>query len=164
MTLTLLGGLMKSKTIRNGLIIVPLSVLRSWEAESEKVLKSCVPRAHVYVVSSDMGRELRYKHLQKALECTSKQPHLVISTYGLVVSSHLDFCNERLSWDYVVLDEAHTIKNPSAQVSKSCRRICRSKDTRRLILTGTPIMNNLKELWALMDFATSSKLLGTQQA
>jgi DNA excision repair protein ERCC-6 len=87
---------------------------------------------------------------------------LVITTYGLVGSAPLDLCNESKSWDYVVLDEAHKIKNPSAKVSKNIRRICRSKETRRLILTGTPIMNNLRELWALFDFATSGKVLGAQ--
>jgi hypothetical protein len=88
-------------------------------------------------------------------------PHLVITTYGLIGSSPLDFCHDYHTWDYVILDEAHKIKNPSAQISKNCRRVTRSEDTRRLILTGTPIMNNLKELWALIDFATSGKLLGT---
>ena len=72
----------------------------------------------------------------------------------------MDFVGDRC-WDYVILDEAHKIKNPAAQVSKSVRRVAKSSDTRRLILTGTPIMNNLKELWALFDFATSGKVLGT---
>ena len=90
-----------------------------------------------------------------------RNPHLVITTYGLVGSEPLDFTHDSFSWGYVVLDEAHKIKNPSAQVSKSCRRVCRSNDTRRLILTGTPIMNQLKELWALFDFATAGKVLGT---
>jgi SNF2 family DNA or RNA helicase len=92
---------------------------------------------------------------------SSDYPHLVITTYGLVGSSPMDFVHDHYAWDYVILDEAHKIKNPAAQVSKSVRRISRSEDTRRLILTGTPIMNNLKELWALLDFATSGKVLGT---
>ena len=68
MALTLLGGLMRDKTIRNGLIVAPLSVLRSWETEAEKVLKVCVPRVRVYVVSSDIGKATRCKRLQDALE------------------------------------------------------------------------------------------------
>jgi SNF2 family DNA or RNA helicase len=72
----------------------------------------------------------------------------------------MDFVHPSSAWDYVVLDEAHKIKNPAAKVSKSCRRICSCEETRRLILTGTPIMNHLKELWALFDFATSGKVLG----
>jgi SNF2 family DNA or RNA helicase len=63
----------------------------------------------------------------------------------------------------MILDEAHTIKNPSAAISKACRRVAKHKQTRRLVLTGTPIMNNLKELWALFDFCTSGKVLGTIQ-
>lgn len=59
-----------------------------------------------------------------------------------------------------MLDEAHTIKNPSAELSKCCRRIARDKDTRKLIMTGTPIMNNLKELWALFDFVQDGRVLG----
>jgi SNF2 family DNA or RNA helicase len=68
MALTLLGGLMRDKTIRNCLIVAPLSVLRSWETEAEKVLKICVPRVRVYVVSSDIGKATRCKRLQDALE------------------------------------------------------------------------------------------------
>ena len=68
MALTLLGGLMRDKTIRNCLIVAPLSVLRSWETEAEKVLKVCVPRVRVYVVSSDIGKATRCKRLQDALE------------------------------------------------------------------------------------------------
>ena len=69
------------------------------------------------------------------------------------------------AWDYVVVDEGHKLKNQNTQVSKACRRICKGRSgedsrTRRLLLTGTPIQNNLKELWALFDFATSGRLLG----
>lgn len=64
-------------------------------------------------------------------------------------------------WDYCILDEGHQIKNPNTQQHKSCSRICRNKHTRRLLLTGTPIQNNTKELWALFDWAASGRLLGS---
>jgi SNF2 family DNA or RNA helicase len=67
MALTLLGGLMRSKTIRNGLIVAPLSVLRSWETEATKVVKLCVPNITILVVSSDVGKAMRCKHLRTAL-------------------------------------------------------------------------------------------------
>lgn len=50
----------------------------------------------------------------------------------------------------VVLDEGHKIKNPSTKMAKAARAM---RPTARLILTGTPIQNNLQELWALFDFA-----------
>lgn len=88
------------------------------------------------------------------------RPHLIISTYGLIGSSVDDFTNESHEWDYIVLDEAHKIKNPSTKVAKNIRLVAQGDETRRLIMTGTPIMNNLRELWALFDFVTSGRLLG----
>ena len=163
MTLTLLGGLMREKTIRNALIIAPVSVLRSWEKEANNVLKRCERRVKISVVSSDQEPKRRRRNLKEALNPLPNQPQLIITTYGLVRSSTDSFCDERSCWDYVVLDEAHGIKNATAQVSKSCRNIANDPRTHRLILTGTPIMNNLRELWALFDFATSGRVLGPQK-
>lgn len=99
-------------------------------------------------------------------DSTSRFPHLIITTYGMVRESTLDFCSlDKLStWDYVILDEGHTIKNPSAAISQACRRICKHKKTHRLLLSGTPIMNHLKELWAVFDWATAGQLLGDIRA
>lgn len=93
---------------------------------------------------------------------TNKQPHIVITTYSMVREMTLDFIDhDRSFWDYVVLDEGHTIKNHNSKQSISCRRICINPKTHRLMLSGTPIMNNLKELWSVFDWATSGKVLGT---
>ena len=171
-TLTYLGGLMRARTIRNALIICPVSVIRTWEREGETILRqSCVPKINICVVSSDVKKHRRAHILQDALHCSKKRPHLVITSYGLVSNSPLDFVSQERgvdvggAWDYVVVDEGHKMKNPNTQVSKACRRICKGRSgddfkTRRLLLTGTPIQNNLKELWALFDFATSGRLLG----
>jgi SNF2 family DNA or RNA helicase len=95
-------------------------------------------------------------------------------------------------WDYVVLDEAHTVKNQETQIAKACRSVAGNPKTRRLMLTGTPLMNNLQvrgsggrrcvgnaptthllltvnifllqELWSLFDFATRGRLLGPLNA
>ena len=68
MTLTLLGGLMRAGTIQNALIIAPLSVLRSWETEASKVVKLCVPKIKIQVLSSDIGKSTRCRRLRDALE------------------------------------------------------------------------------------------------
>lgn len=68
--------------------------------------------------------------------------------------------DEKYYWDYCILDEGHQIKNPNTQQHKSCERVSLSKHTRRLLLTGTPIQNNMKELWALFHWATKGRLLG----
>jgi len=68
MTLTYLGGLMKAGTIRNALIVAPLSVLRAWENEAAKVLTLSVPNVKVQVLSSDIAANRRLQALQEALE------------------------------------------------------------------------------------------------
>ena len=95
-----------------------------------------------------------------------KYPHIVITTYGLV-SSHISDLNalanafQEKYWCYCVLDEGHCIKNASTKISKDVRILCRNKETRRLLLTGTPVQNNLRELYCLFDWATSGNLLGS---
>jgi len=92
-----------------------------------------------------------------------KRPHLVIMTYGLLASFTTDMSFQTDSWDYIVLDEAQNIKNAKTKVAANVRVIAEAgRETRRLILSGTPIMNNLSELWALMDFACSGTILGPE--
>jgi len=67
-SLAFLGGLMRTRTIRNALIITPVSVLRSWESEANKIIKSCASGVAILVVSSDMSKSRRIKLLQGAYE------------------------------------------------------------------------------------------------
>lgn len=68
------------------------------------------------------------------------------------------FRGQEFVWDYVILDEAHKIKTSSTKSAICARAIPASN---RLLLTGTPIQNNLQELWSLFDFACQGSLLGT---
>ncbi|KAA8909107.1 hypothetical protein FN846DRAFT_905856 [Sphaerosporella brunnea] len=79
--------------------------------------------------------------------------HVLITTYeGLnVYSNHL----LEKEWGYAVLDEGHKIRNPDANVSLNCKRL---KTHHRIILSGTPIQNNLIELWSLFDFVFPGRL------
>ena len=82
----------------------------------------------------------------------------------IVVTSY-DICRNdvdilaALDWNYCVLDEGHLIKNPKAKISVAAKRI---KSTHRLILSGTPIQNNVLELWSLFDFLMPG-FLGTEK-
>ncbi len=63
----------------------------------------------------------------------------------LLEKTHL----KKFSWEYIVIDEAHRIKNENSALSQIVRLFnCRN----RLLLTGTPLQNNLHELWALLNF------------
>lgn len=79
--------------------------------------------------------------------------HVIVTTYaGLRIHSrHL----LPVDWGYAVLDEGHKIRNPNSEVTLACKRI---KTVHRVILSGTPIQNNLVELWLLFDFVFPGRL------
>lgn len=65
---------------------------------------------------------------------------MIITSYGLVKSSRLDFLGGRkddsLYWDYIITDEGHQLKNPNTDQHKAIARVARSPNTHRLLLTG----------------------------
>lgn len=77
-----------------------------------------------------------------------------LATADIVITSY-DVCrndNDVLSpmtWNYCVLDEGHLIKNPKAKITQCVKKLT---SNHRLILSGTPIQNNVLELWSLFDF------------
>ncbi|XBW35768.1 hypothetical protein QEN19_001339 [Hanseniaspora menglaensis] len=92
-------------------------------------------------------------HLKKTLEKIKDNGHVIITTYsGLQSNSKLLLSQE---YDYVVLDEGHKIRNPNTSIALTCKKL---KCENRLILSGTPIQNNLNELWSLFDFVYPGKL------
>ncbi|KAF7530785.1 hypothetical protein G7054_g9506 [Neopestalotiopsis clavispora] len=86
------------------------------------------------------------------------------ATSDIVVTSY-EVCRndteylEKQSWNYIVLDEGHLIKNPKAKITMAVKRL---PSNHRLILTGTPIQNNVLELWSLFDFLMPG-FLGTEK-
>lgn len=79
--------------------------------------------------------------------------HVIVTTYsGMKVYSRYLLPKQ---WAYCVLDEGHKIRNPNSEVSLYCKQV---KTPHRIILSGTPIQNNLKELWSLFDFVFPARL------
>ena len=73
---------------------------------------------------------------------------IVVTTYEMLVSEAL-FFRRRFVWTAVIVDEGHRLKNEKSQLSDKIRGI---PTLSRIILTGTPLQNNLRELWALLHF------------
>jgi len=71
----------------------------------------------------------------------------VVTTYENFRRNGDIYCNH--DWSYIVLDEAQKIRNPDADVTLMCKRI---RTPHRIAMSGTPIQNDLRELWSLFDF------------
>jgi SNF2 family DNA or RNA helicase len=67
MTVCFLGGLFRSRTIKNALIVAPLSVLRSWENEAKKVVTKCSQHAKIQVISSELKPTKRIRMIRDAI-------------------------------------------------------------------------------------------------
>ncbi|KAF1375776.1 hypothetical protein PFLUV_G00223690 [Perca fluviatilis] len=84
----------------------------------------------------------------------------IASCHGILITSYSAVRNmqdalQRFDWHYVILDEGHKIRNPNAGVTTACKQF---HTPHRFILSGSPMQNNLKELWSLFDFVFPGKL------
>lgn len=146
---SLLCGLLASNAIQKVLIICPISVSESWAREIASHIDPYVRRLSIEIINADMTKKRRQRLLHDTF--LSQSPRIVLTSYHLVANMIDDFdpplSSSRKPWDYVILDEGHSIKNPSTKISKAVHRL---QSTHRLLLTGTPIQNQLAEFWALM--------------
>ncbi|KAG0741599.1 hypothetical protein G6F23_007461 [Rhizopus arrhizus] len=121
------------------LIVVPTSVILNWEMEFKKWLPGF--KVLTYYGSPKDRKEKRsgwYKN---------NAFHVCITSYQLVLQDQTVF--RRRAWQYLILDEAHNIKNFRSQ---RWQVLLNFNANRRLLLTGTPLQNNLMELWSLLYF------------
>ncbi|KAJ1662180.1 chromatin remodeling complex Adenosinetriphosphatase [Coemansia sp. RSA 1813] len=121
------------------LIVVPKSTLHNWKSEFNR----WVPDLDVFLLHGDKTARAAIfdEHLR------SNEFNCCITTYEmcLICKSEL----RKVSWEYIIVDEAHRLKNENSMLSKLVRMFA---SQRRLLITGTPLQNNLHELWALLNF------------
>jgi E1A-binding protein p400 len=132
------------------LVVAPTSVLVNWEAE----FKRWAPAMRVL---SYFGKPEERKQKRKGWQRASSF-HVCLTTYTLATQESSLFRKKR--WRYLILDEAHLIKNWRSQRWQSLLDL---RAARRLLLTGTPLQNRLDELWALLHFLMPS-IFASQEA
>jgi SWI/SNF-related matrix-associated actin-dependent regulator of chromatin subfamily A member 5 len=143
-TISLLCHLKENEKITGpSLIVCPLSVLSSWCNEMRKWAPSL---KFIQMHASNQEEQLRQrKHL---LEHATEYD-VILTTYDMAKAPAFLFFFQRTRFHYLVLDEGHKIKSHVTLVSRAMRKI---HSGNRLLLTGTPLQNNLVELWSLMNF------------
>ena len=125
------------------LVVVPTSVMLNWEMEFKKWCPG-------FKIMTYYGNQEERK--QKRRGWTDDNAwNVLITSYQLVLQDQQSL--KRRNWQYMILDEAHNIKNFRSQ---RWQALLTFKSRARLLLTGTPLQNNLTELWSLLFFLMPS--------
>ncbi|ORY68776.1 SWI/SNF family of DNA-dependent ATPase [Pseudomassariella vexata] len=139
-TISFLGYLRHIMDIKGPhLITVPKSTLDNWKREFER----WTPEVNVLVLQG--AKEERHNLINERL--IDEKFDVCITSYEMILreKSHL----KKFAWEYIIIDEAHRIKNEESSLSQVIRMF---NSRNRLLITGTPLQNNLHELWALLNF------------
>jgi DNA excision repair protein ERCC-6 len=179
-----LGAAASSRKLDSVLIVAPATILQHWLTElsiwapglrrvlvhssggSDTAEKTSSSRAISLLLLQKLARWLykaRADRVNEAIDeedWNTMEPHMFCGTgYAIVttyenVRRHIDVYAAH-QWSYMVLDEAQKIRNPDADVTLACKRI---RTFHRLAMSGTPIQNDLRELWSLLDFVFPGRL------
>ncbi|KAE8382061.1 SNF2 family N-terminal domain-containing protein [Aspergillus bertholletiae] len=139
-TISLITYIIEKKK-NNGpfLVIVPLSTLTNWNLEFEKWAPSV---ARVVYKGPPNAR----KQQQQQIRWGNFQ--VLLTTYEYIIKDRPIL--SKVKWNHMIVDEGHRMKNTQSKLSSTLSQYYTSRY--RLILTGTPLQNNLPELWALLNF------------
>ncbi|EON65261.1 hypothetical protein W97_04499 [Coniosporium apollinis CBS 100218] len=173
--ISFLAGLHHSKKLTKPIIVVtPATVMKQWVNEFHRWW----PPLRVSILHTsgsgmmDIRRETAMeeelesrdwnntkkrtkgeKAARRIVERVKRDGHVLVTTYSGLQSYH-EFLIPT-DWEYAVLDEGHKIRNPNAGITIDCKEL---RTANRVILSGTPMQNNLTELWSLFDFIFPMRL------
>ncbi|XP_055986112.1 DNA excision repair protein ERCC-6-like [Sorex fumeus] len=149
-----LSGMFDASLVNHVLLIIPTSLISTWIKEFVK----WTPGMRVKTFHGP-SKDERSRNLSRV----QQRNGVIITTYQVLINNWQQlsrFNGHEFVWDYIILDEAHKIKTSSTK-SAVCARLIPASN--RILLTGTPVQNNLQELWSLFDFACQGSLLGTSR-
>ncbi|KAF8624854.1 hypothetical protein AX15_005734 [Amanita polypyramis BW_CC] len=139
-TISLVTFLIEVKKQRGPyLVVVPLSTMTNWSGEFAKWAPDVKTVAY-------KGNPAQRRALQNELRIGQFQ--VLLTTYEYIIKDrpHLS----KIKWIHMIIDEGHRMKNTQSKLAQTLTTYYHSRY--RLILTGTPLQNNLPELWALLNF------------
>lgn len=139
-TISFLGYLRYIKQVDGPfIVIVPKSTLDNWRREFAK----WTPDVNVVILQGN--KEERHDIIQNRL--LTADFDVLVTSFEMVIREKSQL--KKFKWEYIVVDEAHRIKNEESSLSQIIRLFY---SRNRLLITGTPLQNNLHELWALLNF------------
>ncbi|CAG8584379.1 3052_t:CDS:10 [Ambispora gerdemannii] len=128
------------------LVVAPVSTLANWVSEFNRFTPT-LPVA-LYHGSPECRAHLRNTRMIKGnVDKVDAKFPIVVTSYEIAMRDRKYL--QKLNWKYLVIDEGHRIKNYNCKLLKELRLY---SSANRLLLTGTPLQNNLGELWSLLNF------------
>ncbi|XP_013143392.1 PREDICTED: DNA excision repair protein ERCC-6-like [Papilio polytes] len=151
-----LAGLAKYKSgpwvgLGPTIIVAPATVIYQWVSH----FHYWCPNLRIAVLHHSGSHNGNHNQLLRDIQASHG---ILLITYEGVVKYNK--CLLSYKWHYLILDEGHKIRNPETQVSKLVKKF---QTPHKLLITGSPMQNNLQELWSLFDFMRPG-LLGTHKA
>jgi SWI/SNF-related matrix-associated actin-dependent regulator of chromatin subfamily A member 5 len=148
-TISLIAQLVLEEETTPNIIIVPKSTLANWTKE----FKRWCPSIEVFeFYAGQHERELLRSRIPR-----TDSYHVLLTTYETAMAEKILL--KGVKWNYLIIDEAHRIKNEKSVLSQVVRLF---STKHRLLITGTPLQNNLLELWALLNFLMPSIFSSSQ--
>ncbi|XP_037928102.1 uncharacterized protein LOC119662531 isoform X10 [Teleopsis dalmanni] len=142
------------------LVIAPLSTIPNWQREFESWTDMNVVVYHGSVTSKQMIQDYEF-YFKTETGKVLKEPvkfNVLITTFEMIVTDHMDL--KPFSWRLCVIDEAHRLKNRNCKLLEGLRQL---NLEHRVLLSGTPLQNNISELFSLLNFLEPSQFSSAEE-
>lgn len=130
------------------LVVIPLSTIQGWQREFQK----WSPEINVVLYLGDISSRNMIQQYELYSENRKFKANVVLTTYEILLKDKSFF--NSIAWAALIVDEAHRLKNEDSLLY---RTLVRFDTNHRMLITGTPLQNSLRELWALLNFIMPEK-------